>query len=377
MKFDHLTYYLKYKISPVGQNILNRKKHLQRRESLYNHLGISKKLLSNSEILEVGPAEGHNAAYLASCNPKKLHLVEPNPNANKNIFRIFNKLKVSNNKTKIYKKKFENFKSKKKYDIVICEAWLGIVKKERKLITKLGKFVKKDGILIITASSSISFLSNILRRFIGVCVTQDINSFEKKTNFLINFYKNHLKTMKNMSCPYKDWVQDCLIGDGFLNIHPNPKEIFEDVGKNFNFFNSYPKFYNDWRWYKDLIEKEFDTKKNFLNQYNKKAHNFIDYKSSFHKIQAKQNILLSKKTRELLRILILCEKKLTRENFKKFENKFKEINNTIRMNNIKMKGLQEIENILKNKKFHMTQNLKYFKSNFGRELFYISLIKNL
>ena len=106
------------------------------------------------------------------------------------------------------------FKSKK-YDIVICEAWLGIVKKERKLITKLGKFVKKDGILIITASSSISFLSNILRRFIGVCVTQNINSFEKKTNFLINFYKNHLETMKNMSCPYKDWVQDCLIGDGF------------------------------------------------------------------------------------------------------------------------------------------------------------------
>ena len=377
MTLDHLTYYLKYKISPVRQNILNRKKHLQRRESLYNHLGIPKKLLSNSEILEVGPAEGHNAAYLASCNPKLLHLVEPNPNANKNIFRIFKKLKVSHNKTKIYKKKFENFKSKKKYDVVICEAWLGISKKERELITKLGKFVKKDGILIITASSSLSFLSNILRRFIGVCVTQDIYSFEKKTNFLINFYKNHLKTMKNMSCPYKDWVQDCLIGDGFLNIHPNPKEIFEDVGKNFNFFNSYPKFYNDWRWYKDLIEKKFDTKKNFLNQYNKEAHNFIDYKSSFNQIQSKQNIILSKKTRELLRVLIFCEKKLTPENFKKFVNKFKEINNTIRENNIKIKGLQEVENILKNKKFHMTRNLKYFKFNFGRELFYISLIKNL
>ena len=377
MKLDHLTYYLKYKISPVGQNILNKKKHFQRRESLYNQLGITKKLLSKSEILEVGPAEGHNAAYLASCNPKILHLVEPNPNANKNIFRIFKKLKVSRSKTKIYKKKFENFKSKKKYDIVICEAWLGIVKKERKLITKLGKFVKKDGILIITASSSISFLSNILRRFIGVCVTQNINSFEKKTNFLINFYKNHLETMKNMSCPYKDWVQDCLIGDGFLNIHPNPKEIFEDAGKNFNFFNSYPKFYNDWRWYKDLIKREFNTKKNFLNQYNKNAHNFIDYKSSFPKIQAKQNIILSNKTRELLKILILCEKKLTFENDKKFLNKFKEIHKIIKKNNIRIKGLNEIENILKNKKFHVTQNLKYFKYNFGRELFYISLIKNL
>ena len=183
--------------------------------------------------------------------------------------------------------------------------------------------------------------------------------------------------MKNMSCPYKDWVQDCLIGDGFLNIHPNPKEIFEDAGKNFNFFNSYPKFYNDWRWYKDLIKREFNTKNNFLNQYNKNAHNFIDYKSSFPKIQAKQNIILSNKTRELLKILILCEKKLTFENDKKFLNKFKEIHKIIKKNNIRIKGLNEIENILKNKKFHVTQNLKYFKYNFGRELFYISLIKNL
>ena len=143
--------------------------------------------------------------------------------------------------------------------------------------------------------------------------------------------------MKNMSCPYKDWVQDCLIGDGFLNIHPNPKEIFEDAGKNFNFFNSYPKFYNDWRWYKDLIKREFNTKKNFLNQYNKNAHNFIDYKSSFPKIQAKQNIILSNKTRELLKILILCEKKLTFENDKKFLNKFKEIHKIIKKNNIRIK----------------------------------------
>ena len=69
MKFDHLTYYINHKISPVSQNILNKKIHFQRRESLYNHLGIPKKTLSNLEILEVGPAEGHNAAYLASCNP--------------------------------------------------------------------------------------------------------------------------------------------------------------------------------------------------------------------------------------------------------------------------------------------------------------------
>ena len=377
MKFDHLSYYIKHRISPVGQNILSKKKHFQRRESLYNHLGVPKKILSNLEILEVGPAEGHNAAYLASCRPKILHLVEPNPNANKNIFKIFKKLNVSLNNTQIFKQKFEDLKIKKKYDLVICEAWLGVIKKERRLIAKLGRLVKNGGILIITASSSVSFLSNILRRFIGINITKNINSFEKKTNFLISFYKNHLKTMKNMSCPHKDWVQDCLIGDGFLNIHPSPGEIFQDAGKRFNFFNSYPKFYNDWRWYKDLIGKKFDTRKNFLEQYNKHAHNFIDYKISFPEIHSKQNISLSKKTRELLKILILCEKKLNNVTYNKFFYKFNEILKILKKNNIKIKGLDEIKNILKRKKFYQVQNSKSFKFNFGRELFYISLIKNL
>tara|TARA_B100000886_G_scaffold321614_1_gene263959 strand:- start:562 stop:1704 length:1143 start_codon:yes stop_codon:yes gene_type:complete len=377
MKFDHLTYYIKHKISPVGQNIFNKKKHFQRRESLYNHLGITKKTLSNLEILEVGPAEGHNAAYLASCNPKILHLVEPNPNANKNIFKIFKKLKVSIKKTKIIKQKFEDFNLKKKYDLVICEAWLGINKKERRLVAKLGTLVKNNGILIITSSSSISFLSNIIRRFIGLSLTAKITDFNKKTNYLVKFYKDHLKTMKNMSCPYKDWVQDCLIGAGFLNIHPNPQEIFKDLGKKFNFYNSYPKFYNDWRWYKDLINDQFDAKDNFLDQYNKNSHNFIDYKFLFPEIQTDQNIKLSYKSRELLNLLIQNENALNPKNYKLFLNKLVEINNLLKSNKIILKGIDEVIDILRKKNFLRVSKLKYFKANFGRELFYISLIKNL
>ena len=41
-----------------------------------------------------------------------LHLVEPNPNANKNILRIFKKLKVPIKKTKIITQKFEDFNVK-------------------------------------------------------------------------------------------------------------------------------------------------------------------------------------------------------------------------------------------------------------------------
>ena len=180
-----------------------------------------------------------------------------------------------------------------------------------------------------------------------------------------------------MSCPYKDWVQDCLIGAGFLNIHPNPQEIFKDVGKKFNFYHSYPRFYKDWRWYKDLINDQFNAKDNFLNQYNKNSHNFIDYKFLFPEIQIDQNIKLSYKSRELLNLLIQNEKALNPKNYKLFLNKLIEINKLLKSNKINLKGIDEVIDILRKKNLFRASKLKYFKANFGRELFYISLIKNL
>ena len=244
-KFNHLDYYIKNKISPVRQNIKKKISHFERRDSLYKYLGITKKFINKSEILEVGPAEGHNAAYLASCDPKKLDLVEANPSAFKNIKKVFKSFKVSTKKLTVFKKKFEDFKSSKKYDLVICVAWLGISKNEVELINKLGNYVKKDGIIIITASNSVAFLSNIIRRFVACNLTNENMNFKKKSFYLSKLFGSHLKTLKNMSCPHIDWVQDSLLGDGFLNIHPSPNVIFNKLGKKFNFYASFPVFLND------------------------------------------------------------------------------------------------------------------------------------
>ena len=98
----HFNFYKNHKISPVRQNLKEKLKLFERRDSLYSHLGINKSVIKNSEILEVGPAEGHNSAYLSSCNPKLLHLVEPNPNAYKNIKKTFKKLGAPTKKIKSF-----------------------------------------------------------------------------------------------------------------------------------------------------------------------------------------------------------------------------------------------------------------------------------
>ena len=310
---SHLSFYLKNKISPVKQDISNRKKHFQRRCSLYRYLGLPENFIKGKNILEVGPAEGHNSAFIASCKPASFDLIEPNLYAYKTISSNFKKLKVWNPNFKVINKKLEKFNKKKKYDIVICEAWLGISRHERRLMKKLSNFVNEKGILVITAASPIGYISNIIRRFMGNIIIKKEDSLDEKILILYKAFSSHLKTLKNMSCPYLDWIKDVLLNPGFLTIHPSPNTIFNDISKNFNYYNSYPSFHTDWRWYKDLHGSKKNLKKVFLKNYNINSHNFFDYKKIYESQNSTLNQNLERKSMSLLILLINFEKNITRE----------------------------------------------------------------
>ena len=68
---DHLEFYEENNISPVRQDITNLERHIQRRSSLYEQLGLPSLLFRDKKILEVGPGSGHNSLYVASCMPNK------------------------------------------------------------------------------------------------------------------------------------------------------------------------------------------------------------------------------------------------------------------------------------------------------------------
>lgn len=372
---DHLKFYINNKISPVRQNVKKKKTHFERRESLYNYLGLTKKLIQNSRILEVAPAEGHNATYLAKCNAKEIVLVEPNPYAYLNIKKIFKKFEVSSTNLRIVTKKLENYNDKKKFDIVICEAWLGNKQGELELINKLGKFVNKDGFIVITSSNSIGFLSNIIRRFVAQNLVKKINNFKTKSQTLVKFYKKHLNTLKNMSCPDIDWVQDSLLGDGFLNIHPEPNIIFKKLGKKFNFHNSYPVFLNEWRWYKDLTGKNTDKKELFIKKYNENIINFIDYNYYYKNSNSNLNKKILKECNNLLKNLIKFEIKSNEFNYNSFVKNLNNVCDLLKENKIDMKGYENALLLLKKKKLDKFKNIKKFKNYFGRELMYLCCIK--
>ena len=375
---SHLSFYLENKISPVKQDLSSHKKHFDRRYSLYKYLGLPKNFIENKNILEIGPAEGHNSAYIASCKPKSLDLLEPNKYAHNGIYENFKKLNVSNSNFKIIKKKLEQFKTKKKYDIVICEAWLGVSKKERKLMKKISGFVKQDGILVTTAASPIGFLSNIIRRFLGNLVINDTLSFEERVYILNKAFSSHLKTLKNMSCPHLDWIKDVLINPGFLTIHPTPKMIFSDISKDFNFYKSYPSFQIDWRWYKELHGKKKNLKQVFLKNYYENCHNFLNYKKVYEIKDYKYNLKLENETKTLLNLLIKYENKKNTKNKNLFIKKLENLLFFIKkINKFEIKSLTEVIKLLKSGKIstNKIKNLKKFKYLFGRELFYLSVLK--
>jgi hypothetical protein len=369
----HLNFYKNHKISPVRQNLKEKSKLFERRDSLYSHLGINKSVIKNSEILEVGPAEGHNSAYLSSCNPKLLHLVEPNPNAYKNIKKTFKKLGASTKKLKVFPVKLENFKKNKKYDLVICEAWLGNSYQERKLMKKLSNFVKKGGQLVTTLSCPLGWVYNVVRRFTAFNIIKDEINFNLKTKKILHLYKPHLKTLKNMSCPYIDWVQDSMLNPGFLNTHPDPSTFFKDIGNRFNFSFSYPAFYSNWNWYKSLIGKKKDRKKFFQDSYIKNICNFLDYNNVYIEKKLKITKKLNKTASDLINNLIEYEESPSTKNYNFFLKSLSRIIFLLNVCKIKTTALTEVQKILKHKKFKKIKKLKNFKKKFGKELLYISV----
>ena len=376
---SHLSFYLKNKISPVKQDIPSKKKHFQRRGSLYRYLGLHENFIKNKNILEVGPAEGHNSAFTASCDPISYDLLEPNIYAYKTIRSNFKKLKVQNSNFKIINKTLEKFSPKKKYDIVICEAWLGISKHERKLMRKLSNMVGEKGVFVTTSASPIGFISNIIRRFLGNIITKKNSTFDEKVLILYKAFSSHLKTLENMSCPQVDWIKDILLNPGFLTIHPTPKMIFKDIPKNFNFYNSYPAFHTDWRWYKDLYGSKRNLNKVFLKNYNINCHNFFDYKKVYESQNPTLNFILEKHSMELLTLLINFEKKNNNKNYLLFLNKIiKILKNFKKIKGFKKDPLTEVISLLKSRNITIEKirSMKKFKFLFGRELFYLSVFKD-
>ena len=377
-KTDHLQFYMENDISPVRQDIANLPRHFDRRGSLYRYLGLPKLFFRDKDVLEVGPGSGHNSLYVASCLPKSYDLLEPNPTGQAGISQLYDEFSIDHTSPHLIKQRLEDFTPERKYDVVISECWLGVSRHERQMMAKLCTFLKPDGILIITLASPIGAVANAFRRLLSDMLTWGIVSMEDKTEILVRAFGSHLATMQDMTRPYEDWVQDCMINPGFMTICPTPEMFMEGLGNKFSIYNSYPRFDTDWRWYKSLYGENRCFNERYMESYYTNCHNFYDYNSLYPPRDPAKNIALEEQCFRLLSLIVDMEEKRDQSFYNEITNVVKNIQqNLAEVSSSWAEGIEEFLTLLQKGEVTVEQvsGMEKLKQVFGRELLYVSAIR--
>jgi len=276
----YVDFYSKHNISPVHQDITDMEKHFQRRESLYRSLSVIPNLLEGKSILEFGPGSGHNAIYTASLNPRRYVIVDGNKRGISECKSNLNQTGIEPEKLEFHHSLIEDFQSDETFDIVIAEGFIPYQFDPVQLLRHVSTFCNKNGgVLLITSNTAVGLLSEIIRRFAKFLLFEQNENIEDKLTILRPLIEPHLKTLKGMSRLVDDWLLDYIVQPfpSGLKLLKIPDAI-NSLADDFDILGTSPKFITDWRWYKDIVDGEFEFNKIAIENYYRKNLNLMDYR---------------------------------------------------------------------------------------------------
>lgn len=374
----HLAFYNKHKISPVHQDIQNIDVHLDRRGSLYRCLGVLPSHFAKSTVLEIGPGSGHNSLYIASRQPPSYELVEPNATAVADINRLYRGFDRPHTLPVIHEVPFQEFQTHSRYDVCISEGWLGNAPSEREMLAKLAGYVAPGGVIVVTTVSPIGIIPNVLRKVISQKLVAGITGLAKQTEHLMGAWQSHLATIAFMSRPFPDWIQDNMLNPAYYGVCLTPQLVEETIGKNFSFYNCSPRVTSDWRWYKGLFGDNKDFNSKFLTSYFEQAHNFIDHTQLMPARHADKNRELEFLAWDLLYKANEWEKSGCGESAELVEAAMRLNENIAEFSESIATAVGEAIDLFRRPNISVddVNDMKMFKSLFGREMLYVSLVKD-
>lgn len=380
-----LKYYLEREISPVHYLASNLNEHLERRQSLYNMLGMPGLLFRGKRVLEIAAGSGQNSLYIAAQNPSRYVIVEPNPVALKQIEAAYASFNLQCTCPDIEPVTLENYKADETFDIVICEGWLGSSAHERALIRTIADRVASGGMMVLTALSICGWLSNLIR----YALTQKLlanreEDYDIQVKIILDAFSPHLQTISGMTRRHEDWVKDNMVNPTYLDQGLTLEMILEEVAPcGFTVFGASPDFITEWRWFKQIYNDNTRTNENTLACYEQCSHNFLDYRRTFNDREVELNRQLNALSNKLLYALSESKtkkpKELKQAYFTRITHLIKQISDNIKdlagdLNAAIEEAIQMLQaHDLTPPALAAMQNYKYW---FGRETLYFSFLRN-
>lgn len=289
----HLQYYRQHTISPVHYRVEDIDSHFDRRDSLYRSLGLPPVAFRNARVIEIAPGSGQNSLYVAACQPASYDLVEPNPTGLRDIDAAYRAFDKPHTAPHVHPMTFQDFETSDRFDVVLCENWLGSLPHEVRLIGKLASLVAPGGTLVLTMVPPSGFFANIMRKLFALRLDDPESAFDDRTARLVGIFGPHLSSVANMTRSHRDWVHDCMLNPHYLDVALPLETILDAVGGELEALATLPRFTLDWRWFKALAGDGRDFNGHMLAAYRRNAHNFVDYRRVFEPTEAEDAALNS------------------------------------------------------------------------------------
>lgn len=380
-----LKYYLKHGISPVCYLANDLSEHLERRQSLYNMLGLPGILFRGKKILEIAAGSGQNSLYVALQRPSRYVIVEPNPVALKQIEETYRDFSGPHTRPEIIPITLEEYPSKELFDVVICEGWLGSSRHERSLVGSLADRVAPGGMIILTALSISGWLANLVRYcMIQKLLTNKPCGYDSRVGLVLKALSSHLRTISGMTRRHEDWVKDNMVNTTYLDQGLTLEMILKKTSpKGFTVFGASPDFITEWRWFKQLHGGNTRTNENAMACYERHSHDFLDYRRTFGQRTPAANRELNKWSVALLAALSRSKTKAPHELNRAYFRGIVQILHRIGKN---LQSVSTDLNAACNEAIKILNTpettpsaiaaMKHYRSWFGRETLYFSLTRS-
>ena len=291
-------YYREQSISPVRQHLGSLEAHFCRRGGLYQQLGIGPNALRDRAVLEVGPGSGYNSLFTASLRPARYVLVEGNPQGVKDIDALFSEHSEFAGCIEVKNCLLEEFTEYESFDFVFCEGVLGQVPNPEEFLIALAKYVRHQGVLVVTVVDYISTLGDMLRRLFAHLYVSPEMTLQQKIEVLLPVFSPQLAKLNGMTRRHDDWITDNLLVPGSIARFFSFPEAIETLADNFDFYAVSPHFVQDWRWYKQIAPEKRQFNERAIESYWSNTHNFLNYQELYPPRPAELNKQLLKKCKD-------------------------------------------------------------------------------